>query len=82
MLSIKEIDNIRGRLFDAEARNDELNAVFGQSIAYVSLVEKIKGLEPATLSASKAEDPNEQGLAEGFNDCLAEIKSFIDESGE
>jgi len=76
MLTIKEIENIselvtNAALFD---REPEIKQAFDQAIAYVSLVEKIKGLK---------EIPLEKGdvlFSTAHNLLLTEIKSFIGES--
>ena len=89
MLSIKEISFIRA-LAASKVKGDQIKAeiingiepVFKQAEAYVSLVEKIKRLKlrdnKPTILYGKGSNDSHQDI--GYNVCLLELKSFIDES--
>ena len=77
MLSIKEIDKIAGDTYPQTDEMPHAQPVFDQAKAYVSLVEKIKAVEdnPGMILC----EDFTLGYEDGYNKCLAEIKSFISE---
>ena len=87
MLSIKEIHKIGEKTYpttmSAEGYFLDSQPVFDQAKAYVSLVEKIKAEDEEAFTIQPAihlKRFNHDALIAGWDECIKELKSFIDES--